>query len=222
MGNRFNILFLNAAGVFFLYPHLLEFFGNLDDSNRLLNAVNDDLNVLVYRVSCKALGLIHKKVTGPLWRKMVEVESNLHMNEHYKLMVDKFEQWSNDPTPFLSGGDSLFPNLVHQDEVYEKLVAPFDHDDMVKPLLEIIFSGFVTLSKRMLYDHLEGVHANPSESLLNEARAVPTTNVIAERDFGMLDRLMKAKPKAIDIALEGIIMCRVNKTEEWRDRPPPC
>uniref|UniRef100_A0A7M5XJ08 Uncharacterized protein n=1 Tax=Clytia hemisphaerica TaxID=252671 RepID=A0A7M5XJ08_9CNID len=56
---------------------------------------------------------------------------------------------------------------------------------------------------------------------LNEARTVPTTNVSAERDFGMLDRLMKMKPKALDLALEGIIMFRVNKTQEWRDRLPP-
>uniref|UniRef100_A0A7M5WY35 Uncharacterized protein n=1 Tax=Clytia hemisphaerica TaxID=252671 RepID=A0A7M5WY35_9CNID len=215
LGNRFNILFLNAAGVFFLYPHLLEFFGNLDDFNRLLNAVNDDLNVLAYRVSCKALGLIYKKETGPLWRKMVQVESNLQMNEHlsngvmihlllYPVVTLSFQTYYT-RTRCMKNWLPLLTMMNPWSNLYWRLYSLV----------------FVTLSKRMLYDHLEGVHANPSESLLNEARTVPTTNVSAERDFDMLDRLMKMKPKALDLALEEIIMFRLNKTQEWRDKLSP-
>ena len=90
---------------------------------------------------------------------------------------------------------------------------------MVK--LEMIFSRFVSLSKQMLFDHLEGALSNPSDSLLHESKFVPSTNAAAERDFGMLDRLMRMKPKALDLVYEGIIMFNLNKTKEWRDSLSP-
>ena len=53
-GNRFNILFSNAAGVYFLIPKIKEFFhGN--DSNRLLKSVKFDVNKNELIAGCKAL-----------------------------------------------------------------------------------------------------------------------------------------------------------------------
>ena len=62
----FNILFKNAAGVYYLFDHLVGFFDNIELENRLLVAVHWDLKVLAYKVGCRALGLIEKLVTGPL------------------------------------------------------------------------------------------------------------------------------------------------------------
>ena len=62
----FNILFKNAAGVYYLFDHLVDFFDNIELENRLLVAVHWDLKVLAYQVGCPALGLIEKLVTGPL------------------------------------------------------------------------------------------------------------------------------------------------------------
>ena len=62
----FNILFKNAAGVYYLFDHLVDFFDNIELENRLLVAVHWDLKVLTYKVGCRALGLIEKLVTGPL------------------------------------------------------------------------------------------------------------------------------------------------------------
>ena len=218
-GNRFNILFLNGAGVFYLYDKLLSFFSNLEKENKLLTAVFWDLQVLPYRVGCRALGLIHKSVTAPLWRKM-ELEKNvLDMTPHYQKMLNLFEKWANDSSDFLTGLDSLFPELLHKDDLFYSLIKPqSDIDEMTKQCLEMIFSSFIFVSKRMLHDHLaNGKLNNPSEELVQQAVSVPTTNADAERDFGMLDRLMKLKPKALDIVYEGIIMYNRNKTKEWRN-----
>ena len=46
---------------------------------------------------------------------------------------------------------------------------------------------------------------------------MPTSNVVSEQDFGLLDALVKLKPKALDIVKEGVIMYKLNKTKEWRD-----
>ena len=89
---------------------------------------------------------------------------------------------------------------------------------MVKQCLEIIFGEFLVVSRRVLHSHLkEGVFAIITEELKKEASSVTTTNAAAERDFAMLDRLKKSKPRALDIVYEGMTMFSLNKTNHWRD-----
>ena len=40
----------------------------------------------------------------------------------------------------------------------------------------------------------------------------------AEREFGMLDYLMKLKPKATDFAVKGLITFKANNTSDWRSK----
>ena len=40
LGNHFNILFINAAGVYYLFEHLVDFFDNTELENRLLVAAH--------------------------------------------------------------------------------------------------------------------------------------------------------------------------------------
>ena len=219
LGNRFNILFLNGGGLFKIYDHLITFLEGLDkdNENQLVVAVKRDLKVRNFKVGCRALGLINKLVTGPLWRKMVEEKSAISMSGHYQKMVQCFKKWADNPNDFILGKDSLFDNLLHKDDIFEALIEPNEADfDLLKQLLSIIFGAFVMISERMLYDHLHGAYKSPSAKLVEEAKNVPTTNAAAERDFGMLDRLMKSKPKALDLVYEGIIMYTTNHTKEWR------
>ena len=66
-----------------------------------------------------------------------------------------------------------------------------------------------------------GKYANPCEQLYKETVSVSTTNSIAERNFGMLDRLIRKKPNASMIIYEAIIMNRSNKISEWRKNLSP-
>ena len=46
---------------------------------------------------CRALGLIDKVVTGPLWRKLKDPSiSVLKMSHVYSEMKNKFDSWNND------------------------------------------------------------------------------------------------------------------------------
>ena len=72
LGNRFNILFLNGDGVYFLFDHLINFFDQIELDNRSLVAAYCDLKVLTFRAGCRVLRLIEKLVTGTLWRIMVK------------------------------------------------------------------------------------------------------------------------------------------------------
>ena len=55
LGNRFNILFVNGAGVFYLYSYLVEFLNNVSLDNKLMSSVFYDLEVLQYKVACQAV-----------------------------------------------------------------------------------------------------------------------------------------------------------------------
>ena len=65
-GNRFNILFSNAASVYFMKEKVKEYLMG-DASTRLLKAVKYDINVPDYLAGLKALGLISYLITAPLY-----------------------------------------------------------------------------------------------------------------------------------------------------------
>ena len=68
-GNRFNILFYDAGVVFYLSSLIKKFLLDVwQTPNRLLKAVLDDIQIPEYLAGCKALGLVNKLITGPLWR----------------------------------------------------------------------------------------------------------------------------------------------------------
>ena len=72
--------------------------------NQLLRAVLSDIQVPQYLAGCKALGLINKMVTGPLWCVLESRDvSILDMNDRYQKLKSCFEEWSRDATCVLSG-----------------------------------------------------------------------------------------------------------------------
>lgn len=86
VGNRFNILFYDAAGVFFLKNYMLDYLLNHHGNhNRLLQSVMKDLRSPYLIAGCKALGIIDKLVTGSFWRYLQTSSiSILQMSEVYK------------------------------------------------------------------------------------------------------------------------------------------
>ena len=86
----FNVLFYNGGILYFFYNHLKLFFESVKDKNKLLKTVHSDLQIKSYLCGCRALGLINKLATGPLWRLL---ESGIHildMNKHYQKMSSIF------------------------------------------------------------------------------------------------------------------------------------
>lgn len=74
VGNRFNILFYDGAGVYYLRDYMIDFIkcAHGRNANLLLQAVLSHLQNSINIVGCRAMGLIDRLVTGPLWRKLVE------------------------------------------------------------------------------------------------------------------------------------------------------
>ncbi|XP_071501590.1 uncharacterized protein [Diadema antillarum] len=216
-GNRFNILFLNSGGVFFLRSELKEFCEEQVEDH--LKAVGADLRVSQYLAAARALGLIDKLVTAPLWRVINESSHIAEMNQQYADLHTCFIRWADDASQFMRGDDVLFEGKHNPDDpVFKSLVTPnAELDQLTKQVLELVFLTFCQVTENMLQDHLgSGKHAKMGEEQVRATQSVPRTNVGVERDFGMLDRLIHLKPSASMLVYESIIMGVKNKTSEWR------
>lgn len=226
-GNRFNILFFDAAGVYYLKSYMIEYLSEShgDSLNRLLQAVLVDLKSHCYIAGCKALGIVDKLVTGPLWRYLqTSTISILDMSETYTTMKIKFDEWAEDAQCIVDNQDLLFAaHTDPNDEVARFLFQSTENDAMVQELLQLIFKSFSLTLQRLLVDHLPGgeFHGVTDPTILSETKSVPKTNVSPERDFAILDRLMSQKPNATYIALESLLLYSHNKTSAWLQSKTP-
>lgn len=218
-GNRFNIIFFDAGILYYLKLAIHDFFvTGLSTGNQLLKAVEADSNVAEYWAACRALGLINKFVTGPFWRLLESDTPILEMNAKYQHMVTCFDEWAGDATPVISGEARLFKEYPpHVDNIFDALLKPTPEDFLVQEILEVIFSGFSALLKRMVTDHLPGgeYDVELTEKIMKETASVQKTNTLSERDFAQLDRLLREKPNATTMSLEAIVMFSNNKTAKW-------
>ena len=104
--------------LFFVSDHVIKFFKEVwQTPNQLLRAVLSDIQVPEYLAGCKALGLVNKIVTGPLWRILETSDiSILEMNEYFQMLITHLDLWSLDSTDVLSGNAVIFlyfpPNLA--------------------------------------------------------------------------------------------------------------
>ena len=217
-GNRFNILFYDAGALYHLQSAISGFFSSgLSTSNLLLKAVEADATVPELWAGCRALGLLNKFVTGPFWRLLESDFTILEMNARYEHMVSCFEQWAKDASEILSGEACLFIDFPPSiDPIYDSLLKSSDNDPIVQEILQYIFAAFSVLLHRMVKDHLPGgEHTKLPTQFHSQTLSVPKTNVVSERDFAQLDRLLRQKLNATTIALKGMIMFANNKTAQW-------
>ena len=218
-GNRFNIIFYDAAGVYFLKTHMQDYLNTSHGSlSLLLKAVLSDLRVPQYIAGCKALGIIDKFVTGPLWRHLrLSTTSVLNISVVYTTLKLKFEEWGQDAQAVMEGRDRLLPEHVGEDEVTKMLLTSTENDRMIQELLQLLFKSFVLTVQRLLIDHLPGgaYHSVSDTAIAEEVKSVPTTNVSPERDFAALDKVVSEKPNATHIALESLLLYSHNCTSDW-------
>ena len=90
-GNRFNVLFHNAAGTYYLLRDIQTFLSRHNNDNNLLRAVFADSQVVSFQAGLRALGLISLLVTEPLWREIVCEGHVSHMTHVFQGLVAHFE-----------------------------------------------------------------------------------------------------------------------------------
>ena len=215
-GNRFNILFESSATLFFLKTIVTEFL-QCNQSNNLLKAVSCDIKVKEYLAGCKALGLVSRLITGPLWclleNKTIHImEMNLHYLELTTFLTDANIQ------KVMDGSLEIFSDatVVNKDPIFESLIQPWEHDYLVEVLLGVILPALGELCKRLFSDHLPGGKwANVTEELRRKSASTQKHNKFAESVFGFVDNLLRHKPNISALASEAYIMYSANKTAQW-------
>ena len=185
--------------------------------NQLLRAVNQDMQIPDYAAGCKALGLINKIVTGPLWRVLESETSILEMNNYFQTLVTHLDEWALNAADVLCGEAILFPDFPPtEDVIWQHLITPSEHDPLVLVIIQTLFHAFSALISRLVDDHLPGgKYDEPTSQLQVQTASVPKTNVISERDFARLDRLLREKPNASTLSLEAMVLFSNNRTASW-------
>ena len=101
IGNRFNILFYNATAVYYHREEISSFVKAWHNPNNLLKAVFKDISNELFLSEVRALGIVDKLVTGPLWR-LIEASNNiLSLNPHLFDLKMQLSQFCNDSSSIL-------------------------------------------------------------------------------------------------------------------------
>jgi len=172
---------------------------------------------------CRALGIINKIITGPLWRVLESPDVNiLEMNTYFNTLVTKLDLWCQGASPLLKDGAELYCDYPPtKDEIWYHLITPTKHDSTIQEMLEILCHAFSALLSRLVEDHLPGgIHCDSNAQLTVETNSVPKTNVVSERDFAKLDRLLREKPNATTLSLEAMVLFSNNRTMKWLNSKP--
>lgn len=220
-GNRFNILFTNAAAVYFLIPKIKEFL-IYNDTNRLLKSVKFDMNNPEFVAGCKALGLIAFLITTPLWCTIED--KLLHILDacpYYEEIITYLEECSNDVENFMSGNNKLSfcdEMSLASNEIYQALIAPSEYDNLVASVLKIVLPGICKVCKTLFKDFIGDGHwksVRENDQMRLKTASVPKHNKFSETIFGHLDRILREKPNVSMIANEAYVMFVHNKTLQW-------
>ena len=130
-GNKINIAFYNATALYYHKEHLIEFLSKWPQANKLLKSFEVDVKVPVYLAGVRALGIVDKIITGPLWRLLESDIGILAMGPHYHKLHDQkcLQRWMGDACPLI-GGEVVFPEElapVHCGHLHECIFR--EHDD---------------------------------------------------------------------------------------------
>jgi len=220
--SRFNILFQNAASIFFLHHKMTDFLDSYGAENRLLKSVLFDLKTTEFVAGVKALGLIYKFVTCPLWSLLENRNiSIIDMNAKYLELVTFLDDASKNVPQFMRG--EIFPfgddTYVEKGPIFDAFLEPCAYDNTVDMILQVLLPALCKLSRRLFHDHLPGgkIH-NLSDEVKEKVKAAPKTSCYAESVFGQLDYLLRTKPSTKTLAAEACIMFWNNKTLTWLEQ----
>ena len=132
-----------------------------------------DLSVHEYIAGCKALEIINKIVTGPLWRVLeCKKIAILDMNEQFRTLLSCLNDWLINASSVVAGEAVVFDDFPPSvDSIHASLFAPSEYDAIVEELLCVLFSGFSSLLLRLVEDHLpEGKFDKPLLGILYQSQ----------------------------------------------------
>ena len=221
--NRFNLVFVLGYAVYYHHEDISIFLDTVHGTkNDLLKAVSLNIKEKLFLAGAKALGLISKFITGPLWRILEGKGHILDMNHHYQSLIEFLHKGAtnvDDISKFLIGENTPFDTSIDtEDPLFVHLTKNVEIDEIVCPLLQSLFQTMSTLLQKMVMDHLPGGKFwDPSGGLIEESKSTMTHNKLPEFVFGQLDQLLRYRPNSTLLANESYLLYSHNKTGKWLD-----
>ena len=143
--NRFNLVYVLGEAVFYHHKDIAFFLDSVHGThNDLLKAVSMDSKEKLLLAGARALGLISKFISGPLWRLLESKCHILEMNRHYQTLVEFLENVSKDAGAmlrFIVGESTPFvTDIDKENKVVAMLIAEDNETDQILvPLLQSLF-----------------------------------------------------------------------------------
>ena len=181
-----------------------------------------DLKTKEFLAGIKALGLINKFITCPLWSMLEDKHiSAIDMDTKYLEVVTYLEDSAKNIADFMNGRIFLFGNRTKKDKEFDYLLIDSDYDPIVQSYLEVLLPALCQLSQTIFKDHLPGGKlCNLQEETVSSLKGVPKTSCFAESVFGQMDQLLRKKPNITTLAAESCILFSNNKTLDWLESTP--
>ena len=209
-----------GGAVYYHVADLKDFIRNTQDSeNFLLTSVAADIDNKIYLAGFRALGILNKLISGPLFR-LVEEEGHIFALNNVWLQLKLTLDQCSQNASVLMEGDCLLPGgRLTKDVVYDELfrdTGDIEFDVLTQECLEMMCCGCSVLVSRQLGDQLPGGKFHiPSPNVMDETQLFPRTNMLSERDFAQMDRKVQQKPNIATITASGVIMFVNNRTSGW-------
>lgn len=192
-----------------------EFLEKTSCSNGLLQSLLKDLKTPFFIAGCKALGLISKLISTPLWNVIENKQVSISMmNARFLQLLVYLNDVSENLEKYVTGECVVFDDVpIKKDQVYECLIKPRKFDENVIIILSVVLPALAKLIRKQYGDHLPGgCHENVEP---NTTESVDKHNKYPERVFSFVDHLLSSKPNIKTLALEAHVAFSLNKTVEW-------
>ena len=217
-GNRFNVLFYNAAGTYVLRPYITQYLSSSKSSlNYVQSSILEFLQNSIILSILRALGIISKIITEPYW-KFAECRgmSALEMGPIYVRLIELLQECGSDATQLLRNNVRLFPGPPVHGTIYDILFNIQSDDSAVKEILQIFCRSLCVKCQSLFKEFInDGKYNNPTSEIQRMAESCPTDNICVERLMAKVDSKLKQTPTLNTNSLESVVIYKNNETSEW-------
>ena len=164
--------------------------------------------------SSRVLGVMEKRVTGPLLWQLVAAGHIFALNQMWESLFNFLQLFSKDSSELLDGKTMFDDSLVTKDKMYETLFQKAGNAFLDSLTQECC--SCTLMVKRQLKDQLPtGKYYKPRKEVMSDLKHCPTTDIVSERDFATYDQKMTPKPTPSNITACGVIMFNNSKSCDW-------
>ena len=119
--HRFNISFLIGGVYYYHKDSIVDFLLSQDSENFLLQSIREGIDDVVFLACSRALGIIEKLISDPLFRSVVQAKQIFDLNNMWESLLNFLELNSHDASNLFNGNTIFDESPLTKDAMFEKL-----------------------------------------------------------------------------------------------------